>query len=51
MYRFYQGFTHSSPLAYELRMLDPLIINYGKGHMCSLLSDPDCLIDVVIIYT
>ncbi|XP_062221145.1 fatty acyl-CoA reductase 2, chloroplastic-like [Phragmites australis] len=29
------------------RMVDPVIINYGKGLMTSFLGDPDCIFDVI----
>ncbi|KAL6642511.1 hypothetical protein ACP70R_020692 [Stipagrostis hirtigluma subsp. patula] len=29
------------------RMVDPVILNYGKGQMTSFLGDPDCVFDVI----
>jgi hypothetical protein len=33
--------------ANEQRMVDPIIIYYGKGLMRSFLCDPECVFDVV----
>ncbi|KAL6642512.1 hypothetical protein ACP70R_020693 [Stipagrostis hirtigluma subsp. patula] len=29
------------------RMADPIILNYGKGHLTSFFGDPDCVCDVI----
>ncbi|KAJ1254742.1 hypothetical protein BS78_K331300 [Paspalum vaginatum] len=29
------------------RMMDPIVLNYGRGHITSFLADPDCVIDVI----
>lgn len=33
----------------EHRMMDPVILYYGKGQLSGFLADPDGVLDVVII--
>ncbi|CAN6278574.1 unnamed protein product [Urochloa humidicola] len=30
-----------------IRMMDPIVVNYGKGHLSGFIADPDCIIDMV----
>ncbi|CAL4969345.1 unnamed protein product [Urochloa decumbens] len=29
------------------RMMDPIVVNSGKGHLSGFIADPDCIIDMV----
>jgi len=33
----------------EYRMMDPVILYYGKGQLSGFLADPDGVLDVVMI--
>jgi hypothetical protein len=33
-----------------IRMMDPIVLNYGKGHMRGFIADPDYVFDIVGSY-